>query len=171
MKAEGKAGVLPPWAKVYVLVHPSPEGLAMAYAFGGKLEKMFKPTPSGKLASGMGKLAKSELTPPPSTPSYSRAPTSPQRMLPQKSSAFGDPMVTSREMRLGQATRPEKMIQEAGGEFVSFDQDRAGGPRYVTFKDPRTGRMFVLREDKVSPAAVAARMKATAPARMTPPPQ
>jgi len=171
-RTEGKAGAVPNWLHVYQFVHPTPEGLMGSIGVSSRISQMFTKTASQRIGAGMRKLAKSGLEPTPMTAPRSRLTPPPSRMLPEKSSAFGDPMVMSREMRLGQATRPEKMIQEAGGEFVEFQQDPAGGPRYVAFRDPETGRMFILREDKVSTAAVASRMRPrSAPARMTPPPQ
>ena len=159
MKAEGKQGMLPPWAKAYVLVHPSPEGLAMAYAFGGKLEKMFKPTPSGKLASGMGKLARSGLTPPPATAAHSIAPTPASRMLPERATPrnlSNDPTL-GRQAPGGPNQTPPPRVIALGGEMPPTGLARRPGSTPTTHLPPTPGAVF-----EGSPA--------TAPPQMTPPP-
>jgi len=49
----------------------------------------------------------------------------------------------------------ETIAQEGGGQFMGWQESLPGKPRVALFRDPKTGTTLGLRENEMSPAAVA----------------
>ena len=62
-KTEGRAGIIPDWAHAYLFRHFGAEGMP-SIGVSVNPASLFRPNPSSQLASGMGKLGRSQLTPP-----------------------------------------------------------------------------------------------------------
>jgi|SRR5579859_6107486 len=72
--SEGRAGLIPDWVHGYIFRHFGATGLP-SIGVSVNPAGIFQPTPSSQLASGMAKLGRSQLAPPPTMPP-------PPRMLP-----------------------------------------------------------------------------------------
>lgn len=108
--SEGKKGIVPDWAHVYLFTHGG--GIGPSLGVGLRVAEMTKPTQGSQLATGMTRLAKSKLEP----GSVGAPPPAPHGLLPAPPpEPVGLPINATPDASSVRAREPQSNIQRGPG--------------------------------------------------------